>query len=243
MKEMNAEKTRIVEEKSIRLFSVKKPFSEHLSKWEDDSLPDKYDQNFFEYSGQPTKAEFQKALDYQKSRGDNFIKLEGDEPLTDNFGLNSDVTVTMVLKGDTAGWKKNKEVRFGVPSLEELEEIDLKHFGAVYGESFTKRNVRRQYEKLQYHGAYIDNKLVGACHTFSSDGMICIDGLIVDEAFRHQYIATALMAHIADTNADCTVFLHADENDTPKDMYLKMGFEVTDYLYEYICTDLAKRRY
>ena len=41
----NVEKTRIVEEKMARLFSEKKPFSEHLFKWEDSSLPDKYDDN------------------------------------------------------------------------------------------------------------------------------------------------------------------------------------------------------
>jgi GNAT superfamily N-acetyltransferase len=235
---MSAEKTRIVEEKMARLFSEKKSFSEHLYKWEDPFLPDKYDHNCFEYTDQPTREEFQKAVDYQRNKGDNFIKLEGDHPLSDFFGLEPCVTVTMVLKKDTKKWTKNRNVRFAVPSLEDLESIEVKHYGLLYGESFTRRNARRLYDKFQYHGAYMGDQLVAACYSFGADGMTCIDGLIVDEEYRHQYIATALMAHIAETNADSILFLHADEEDTPKDMYLKMGFEITDHLYEYSCTNL-----
>jgi len=235
---MNPEKTRTTEEKMAGLFSEKKPFSEHFIKWEDNSLPDKYDHNCFEYTGQPTTGEFRKTLEYQRRRGNTFIKLEGDRPLTDSFGLEEDITVTMVLNRDVRGWRRNKNLRFDSPSIEELEEIELKHFGPVYGESFTLRNVRRLYEKLSYHGAYMENVLVASCYTFSSEGMVCIDGLIVDEAYRNQYIATSLIAHIAETYAGSKVFLHADEAGTPKEMYLKMGFEITDHLYEYSCTDI-----
>lgn len=40
-------KTREFEQKLACLFSVQKPFSEHLLKWEDSALPDKYDHNCF----------------------------------------------------------------------------------------------------------------------------------------------------------------------------------------------------
>ncbi len=140
----------------------------------------------------------------------------------------------MELKKSSIDWPKNDRLRFATPSIEELEQIEVKHFGPLYGESFTRRNVHRLYEKLQYHGAYIGNKLTASCYSFRLDGMTCIDGLVVDEAFRHQYIATTLIAHIAETNPNNVLFLHADEMDTPKEMYLKMGFEITDRLYEYI---------
>ena len=73
---MSTYKTRLFEEKMAKLFSEKTRFSEHLFKWEDLLLPDKYDNNFFEYTGQPTEEEFRKAADYQRKRGDTFIKLE-----------------------------------------------------------------------------------------------------------------------------------------------------------------------
>ncbi len=210
-----------------------------MLKWEDALLPDKYDQNFFECSAQPTKEEFRQAVEYQQKLGLNYIKLESDEPLTDCFGLESGVTLTMALKTDGENRKTNPDLEFHTPSKNELEEIEVKHFASVYGEDFTRRNVRRMYEKLTYHGAYLDGKLVGACYSFSTDGVTAIDGLIVDEAFRKRYIATSLIAEVKRAYPDTVLFLHADEDDTPKDMYKKMGFETVDRLYEYLSTDIA----
>lgn len=42
---------------------------------------------------------------------------------------------------------------------------------------------------------------------------------------------------VEDEYPDTRLFLHADDDDTPKEMYLKMGFEIVDRLYEYSCTD------
>ena len=44
--------TRTIDERFTALFSVSRPFSEHLTKREDDQLRDKYDHNSFFYSGQ-----------------------------------------------------------------------------------------------------------------------------------------------------------------------------------------------
>ncbi|MCR4615267.1 MAG: GNAT family N-acetyltransferase [Clostridiales bacterium] len=232
-------KTRKNEERFISLFSERKPFSEHLMKWEDNFLPDKYDQNFFEYCGQPTKEEFAKAVQYQKEQGAGFIKLEGDDPLSDRFGLEESVTITMLLRSGETNWTVNPAVTFRTPSIKELEELEVKHFSSLYGEDFTRRNIRRLYEKLKYHGAYLDGTLVGACYSFCSDGLTCIDGLIVDEAYRKKYVATSLIAYVKDSYPDTILFLHADDDDTPKEMYTKMGFETVDKLYEYLCTDIS----
>ena len=231
--------TRKNEERLMRLFAERRAFSDHLMKWEDPLLPDKYDLNFFEYAAQPTREELAQAVAYQKEIGAGFIKLEGDDPLADSFGLEASVTLTMALTSRGAQWKTNPALTFGTPPVGELEGLEVKHFGPLYGEDFTKRNLRRQYEKLTYHGAYWEGKLVGACYSFCSDGLVCIDGLIVDTDYRKRYVATSLLAHIRDSYPDLTLFLHADEDDTPKDMYRKMGFETVDKLYEYLCTDLS----
>ena len=231
-------KTRKNEECLMNLFSTRMPFSEHFVKWEDKLLPDKYDLNFFEYCGQPTKDEFEKAVQYQKELGAGFIKLEGDYPLSDCFGLEESVTITMLLKSNDVNWTTNPSLTFCTPPLKELEELEVKHFGSVYGEDFTRRNARRQYEKLTYHGAYLDGVLVGSCYSFCSDGLTCIDGLIVDEAYRKRRVGTSLIAYVKRSFPDTILFLHADEDDTPKEMYEKMGFETIDKLYEYLSTDI-----
>ena len=232
--------TRLAETEIAHRFSTEKPFSAHLTKWEDAELRDKYDHNCFSYSSQPSRAEFDAARAYQLQRGDAFIKLEGDVPLTDAFGLEESVTLTMVLRGDSSGWKCNPSLTFRRPSLAELETLELRHFGAAYGEDFCRRNIRRLYSVLDYCGAYLDGRLVGACHSAAAAGCTCIDGLIVDEAFRNRRIATSLLFHIVKKAGGTLVFLHADALDTPKDLYEKLGFTVEDRLYEYLCTDLSK---
>ena len=238
--------TRHAEEAMARLFSISKPFSDHLTKWEDDALPDKYDHNCFEYSAQPTADEFQKALAYQRAKSVNFIKLEGDFALTETFGLEAGVTLTMVLQENHPARRTNEILRFHTPAFTELEALEVKHYGPVYGEDFSRRNIKRLYEKLDYIGAYLDDKLVGACYCFrakpetSSCHLTCIDGILVDTAYRNRRVATSLIAHIRQLHAEDLLFLHADEDDTPKDMYAKMGFDVVDRLYEYTCSKLEQ---
>ena len=234
------EKCRAVEAEMAALFSSKRPFSEHLQKWEDTTLPDKYDHNCFEYSGQPTGEEFRLALEYQKKTGASFIKFEGNAPLEEPFGMELSVTLTMAFLPRETRWKKNPLLTFRKPTLPELEEIERKHFGAVYGEDFTVRNVRRLYEKLDYHGAYFGNKLVAACYSYSFNGITCLDGLIVDRSCRNQYVATTVIGSVRESHPGHILVLHADRDDTPKNMYLKMGFEIADSLYEYLRTDLSK---
>ena len=87
-------------------------------------------------------------------------------------------------------------------------------------------------ENFYYFGAYVQGKIAGACYAFVADGWTCIDGLAVNTEFRNQYVATTLLAHIAEM-FDEKVYLHADAMDTPKDMYIKMGFYPIDRCYEY----------
>ena len=87
-------------------------------------------------------------------------------------------------------------------------------------------------DNFYYFGAYIGGKIAGACYAFDSHGYVCIDGLAVKEAFRKQYVATTLLAHMADTFGE-RLYLHADAMDTPKEMYLKMGFRPIDTNFEY----------
>ena len=230
---------RSTEEDMAMLFSVRRSFSEHMKRWEDNELPDKYDHNCFEYSAQPAREEFERALEFQRERGDRFIKLEGDHPLEDDFGLSLSITLTMQLEGSADDWTVNDEIEIKKPAYKDLKAIELKHFGPVYGEDFAFRNIDHLYEYLDFRGAYIGDRLVGSYYFFSSNGYTCIDGLIVDEDWRHKYIATTLLKHAVEEAAGNVVFLHAAAEDTPKEMYEKLGFHEADRLYEYLSTDIG----
>lgn len=244
-KESNMNPTREIDEQFSALFSVFHPFSQHLTKREDNQLRDKYDHNAFMYTGQPSVQEIRQALDYQQARGDTFLKLEGYEPLENTFGMESpDTILTMILPeaAGITGWKINPDVSLQTPGFEELERHELKYYGPLYGEDFTVRNNRRLREKLTYRGAYLEGKLVGSCYTYSAGGYTCMDSLVVDEDYRHRYVATTLIRQIAEeARAEGKIlYLHADQDDTPKNMYARMGFEVVDTVFEYLCTDFKE---
>ena len=118
-------------------------------------------------------------------------------------------------------------------------KIDIETFASDYGEDFIRRRDARYIKKameipgFHYYVAYLYGKPAGACYAYAIDGYVVMDALVVREAFRKRYVATTLMKHIASQFKE-EMFLHADADDTPKEMYRKMGFETVDELYEYL---------
>ena len=233
------------------LFSQKCAFSEHLEKWQDDDLYDMYDHNqFVPLLDDTTDKELEQAIAYQHQLGRSFLKLDTreklDEALTERFSLEECCTETMLLQNkqkNIEAWKCNPDVIIhdsassGV--LADLLQIDIETFASDYGEDFIRRRDARYVKKametpgFHYYVAYLDGKVAGSCYACAIDGYVVMDALVVREAFRKRYVATTLMKHIASQFKE-EMFLHADADDTPKEMYRKMGFETVDELYEYL---------
>ena len=233
------------------LFSQKCVFSEHLEKWQDDDLYDMYDHNqFVPLLDDPTDKELEKAVAYQRQLGRGFLKIDTreklDEALTERFSLEECCTETMLLRNkqkNIEAWKCNPDVVIHDSAsgdvLADLLKIDIETFASDYGEDFIRRRDARYVKKametqgFHYYVAYLDGKVAGSCYACAIDGYVVMDALVVREAFRKRYVATTLMKHIASQFKE-ELFLHADADDTPKEMYRKMGFETVDELYEYL---------
>lgn len=233
------------------LFSQKCAFSEHLEKWQDDDLYDMYDHNqFVPLLDDPTDKELEQAIAYQHQLGRGFLKLDTreklDEALTERFSLEKCCTETMLLRNkqkNIEAWKCNPDVIIHDSAssdvLADLLQIDIETFASDYGEDFIRRRDARYVKKametqgFHYYVAYLDGKVAGSCYAYAIDGYVVMDALVVREAFRKRYVATTLMKHIASQFKE-EMFLHADADDTPKEMYRKMGFETVDELYEYL---------
>lgn len=233
------------------LFSQKCVFSEHLEKWQDDDLYDMYDHNqFVPLLDDTTDKELEQAIAYQHQLGRSFLKLDTreklDEALTERFSLEECCTETMLLQNkqkNIEAWKCNPDVIIHDSAssdvLADLLQIDIETFASDYGEDFIRRRDARYVKKametpgFHYYVAYLDGKVAGSCYACAIDGYVVMDALVVREAFRKRYVATTLMKHIASQFKE-EMFLHADADDTPKEMYRKMGFETVDELYEYL---------
>ena len=238
-------------ERSFKMFSQKCVFSEHLEKWQDDDLYDMYDHNqFVPLLDDPTDKELEKAVAYQRQLGRGFLKIDTreklDEALTERFSLEECCTETMLLRNkqkNIEAWKCNPDVVIHDSAssdvLADLLQIDIETFASDYGEDFIRRRDARYVKKametqgFHYYVAYLDRKPAGSCYACAIDGYVVMDALVVREAFRKRYVATTLMKHIASQFKE-EMFLHADADDTPKEMYGKMGFETVDELYEYL---------
>ena len=238
---------RSADEAFDKLFSVETRFSEHLYKQSDAQLPDMYDHNAFVANGIPSVEELKAARSFQKENGNDFLKINSNIKLPaeflEQFGLAEDRTDTMLLeKGHLDTWKRNPRVIIKNLKHDEIADdilsAELQNYGEDYGEDFVKRKMRRYLvmsentNNFYYFGAYIDGEIAGACYAFESHGYVCVDGLVVNGLFRKQYVATTLLAHIAETFGE-RVYLHADAEDTPKDMYRRMGFYTVDTCFEY----------
>lgn len=242
---------RKAEQSFKQLFSQKRAFSEHLEKWQDDDLYDMYDHNqFAPLVDDPTDKELEQAIAYQHQLGRGFLKIDTreklDEVLIKRFSLEECCTETMLLrnkKENMARWKDNPDVIIYDSAsgdvLADLLKIDIETFASDYGEDFIRRRDARYVKKamkipgFHYYVAYLYGKPAGACYAYAIDGYVVMDALVVREAFRKRYVATTLMKHIASQFKE-EMFLHADADDTPKEMYRKMGFETVDELYEYL---------
>lgn len=245
------------------VFSVKKEFNQHLYKWQDDILYDMYDHNqFMPICDTTVQAEdrddykctledFEMALEYQKQNKQNYFKFDTRKPidreildsLKNNFKIEESATYTMYLsKKHIENCKINKYVEIYDVKKEnimgELKEIERVNYGKIYGDDFVSRKIEYYLEKAKenkdfhYYGAFLKGKIAGACYAYVKNGYTLINALIVNENMRKQYVATTLMANIKEQFGG-TMFLHADPEDTPKDMYGKMGFETIDIRYEY----------
>ena len=244
---------RDVEEKLQLLLGEKEAFSPSLQRYKDSELSDMYDLNQFVYSAMPSRDEIKSAIDYQKNKGDHFIKLEGrfalSKKLIDEFNLEECDELSMLLTvGNPKDWTINTNVEvknlcddFSIEN--DLVQLEMKEFGNVYGKDFTERKILHWIEKakedngLNFYAAYLDGKIAGSLYTFKSGDYLLIDALVVDSDQRKKYVATTLLANAIE-NEGGRAFLHADPDDTPKEMYVKMGFRLADCKYGYLNNEI-----
>lgn len=230
-----------VDEALVLEFAKKCKFSNNLIKYLDDVIFDMYDHNYFYYKKDVSINEIKKAIDYQKENKRDFIKLYSNKKLnksfTDELGLEENVYITMLYKGNINKFKVNDKVVIRDIKLKDLNAIELKHYEKDYGRSFIIKknkayiNKCKEINNLKYLGAYMNNKVVGACYAYTYKGLTCFDDLIVDNRHRHKYIASTLIKHIVE-NSKYTM-LHCDYDGYPIKMYKKMGFKMVAKNYEY----------
>ena len=228
------------EQSLIDLFSFCTLLDEnkYALRYSDDLLKDMYDHNFTSIVGRVDEALLYKINEYKNSRNESHTKITSlsKEDFLLKKGFEEGLLLTMV-KEDFASWPKENDIE------DDVLKLELFAYGNVYGEDFTSRKISRYMTKakekdngLNYFAAYIKGELVGYLYSYYDHNVVAIDGLLVKEEFRHKGIATSLLEYVA-LYYKCPIYLHADNDETPQEMYEKLGFVTIEKTYEYLLLD------
>jgi len=129
--------------------------------------------------------------------------------------------------------------RFTAERINDIIQKDIETDGEMLGEDFCTRrtlrkgNVHENNENIDNYLLYYNNELIATCELFIKNGIAKIEDFGVLEKHQRKGYGTTLLKHVVDKALEKdveTIFLVADEEDTAKEMYLKLGFSKK---YEY----------
>ncbi|THE07721.1 N-acetyltransferase [Enterococcus hirae] len=107
----------------------------------------------------------------------------------------------------------------------------------IYGEKFA--NVNREFlldlfreEKLDIFTASLNQRVVGFVNIIKHPCNIEIYDIYTLPQFRNRYVATALQRYVSNFYKDTTIVVIAENSDTPKEMYMKLGYEISGSFYQ-----------
>jgi len=107
---------------------------------------------------------------------------------------------------------------------------DGNDFPFLYRCNMRKKDVfLKNKDNLFYFIAYINNVPVGKCEVYINDKLLRIESLMVLDCFRNMRIGSNILNAIKEFALQKnikTIYLMAEEDDTPKEMYSKMGFDI-----------------
>ena len=243
IKQIKDNKLRLVE-----LFSNKITTKDYV-RYFNDGVKDKYGENFTDLFSPLTSSLLNEIYQYKKDRQERHIRIAtyNKEDILTKLSFNDDLILTMAANKVNPQPLKINNLKFlnlkNHPEIiNDILYLELKHYGKVYGESFEARDTYHyfvntlQYDGLDYFVCYFNNNIVGHAHTYYSDGVVALDGLLVDKDYRHLGIGSNLISYVQNYY-NCPIYLHASEDETSKDMYTKLGFETIDQKHYYLYLD------
>jgi spore maturation protein CgeE len=220
---------------------------EHFIRYSDPKLPDMYEYNALfpkkDLPGPLLDKLCREELRRRRQENITFFKVTMDQKPRSTFEMfdhkpSVERYGTYVLRSDTNDWRINEactlEKVANATMIEELTALDIIQSGESAGVDFCIRRAHRRGEvylsdaPCDCYLCRIDGKAVGNVDLLIHDGTAKIEDFAVDPAYQHRKIGTAMLkmliakAHAAGCE---TVYLVADEDDTPKAMYTMLGFE------------------
>ncbi|EOS7734754.1 GNAT family N-acetyltransferase [Enterococcus hirae] len=107
----------------------------------------------------------------------------------------------------------------------------------IYGEEFA--NINKNFLLSLFKEGILDifiatlnQKVIGFVNVIKHNSNIEIYDIYTLPKFRNRYVATALQQYVGKFYNDTTIVVIADYADTPKEMYAKLGYEISGSFYQ-----------
>jgi len=223
------------------IFCETKRINDHITFYYDDSLPGMYDFNFFDVTDALSINDLELI---NKSNPRSHIKIQSCvryQWLIDN-GFSEIILLTMFNENsNTIPLKKNAYLKTLIDNREVLEDIFLFQT-SIWSDSkeFTRKKLNHYVDCILSKKANLDivvmynenNEFIGEAEVINSKDFVGVDGLYIKEEFQKQGYGTTLLGLI-NRKYNKPIYLHADDSETAKNMYTKLGFVVLNRLYDY----------
>ncbi|WP_160680071.1 GNAT family N-acetyltransferase [Clostridium sp. C8-1-8] len=227
----------------------------------DDSLKDMYYHNYTYLKKDIPTYELRLIIDeeiiYRKEERSNFCNFIIDSTIDSSLEEILDIRPSVSRNGyylfdktyfDTL--KSLRDCTIKKVTNEQLIEdslfCDLQQDVEAVGKDFCERRAYRRGKiyvtdkGVDSYNCYYDGTIVGKCDMFIYDGIAKIEDFGVIPKYQRKGYGTTILKHLINIamEAQChTIYLVADEEDTPKDMYLRIGFtkvgDRTDLLFRF----------
>ena len=104
---------------------------------------------------------------------------------------------------------------------------------------------RRIGADVRYFGARVDGEIASYCELFSDGETAQIESVMTHERFRGRGLASAVVTAAlrdARARAHSLVFLCADADDWPKELYAKLGFRTSGHVWDFVLEQVTSGR-
>lgn len=211
----------------------------------DTEQPDKFYHNFYKIA-EPARTELFTEL-CQTAQPISFIRFKTEReiriPLLADFDLEHNIYMHTGIWHIKAGKAKNFHIKKAEDSDRKRLEAFLYEGLKEYGEEYSRRNALRlasmalDKHRIEY---FIllgpSEEIIGAVHSFTYQDFAKIEEFVIAEKFRHRGYGSALFLYVVEylkRKGIHDLVLCADNRDTPKTMYERMGFSVCGQYFFY----------
>ncbi|MGL4913963.1 MAG: GNAT family N-acetyltransferase [Romboutsia sp.] len=221
---------------------------ENIVRFRDDELPDMYYHNYTYIENEMNKLQLQNAIDkeitvrlYEKGSFCNLVLNGNIHPsIIDNISPKPEVSRNGYYNFDISKFSNLSGVNGcfvkKVVNQEMLDDVlfcDLQHDEEILGKEFCYRrcyrrgNVYLSNENINSYICYHNSNVIGNCDLFIYNGIAKIEDFAVIPRYQRMGYGTNILKSLINTalKENChTIYLVADEEDTPIQMYKKLGF-------------------